>query len=151
MHGSCGHPGETWVYKYYDRCGTLLYVGASNFPMNRRREILKYSWGNKIVSVTMRLYPTRRGALIAEKRAIHNEKPKFNIIHATIKNQHSISSTPRMEIPLTVEKPISTRLVSVMVGRKKRTAEATILQNGWAKIQLPHPYGYVIFKRWKAA
>ena len=81
------------MYKYYSKHGTLLYVGASNFPLNRRREITKYSWGHKIASAVMRLYPTRRGALIAEKKAIINEKPKFNIIHATNGNRAANGKT----------------------------------------------------------
>ena len=83
MHGTTGDNGRTWLYKYYNKNGRLLYIGASSFPLNRMWHTNRRYWGEEILTAWMKLYPTRLGALRAEKKAIENEKPKYNIVHAT--------------------------------------------------------------------
>lgn len=82
MHGWRGKEGATWLYRYFSRTGRLLYVGVSDRPLNRYRETKKGHFGTRIDTVTLREYPTRRGALMAEKRAIKYENPLYNILHS---------------------------------------------------------------------
>jgi predicted DNA-binding transcriptional regulator AlpA/predicted GIY-YIG superfamily endonuclease len=69
----------TTLYRMYDASGTLLYVGISNRPLDRKGQHKSHQpWWTEIVSMTLEHYPTRQEALTAETRAIVGECPRYN-------------------------------------------------------------------------
>ncbi len=122
-----------WVYKYFDALNNLLYVGQSAQPFARLEAHKSKDWARRIKSVTMTKYATSRGALKAERDAIKAQRPAFNFVH--------------MDKGKKFEK---IRSVWVKAGANKwLQALATIDGNGWARVQLPYPYGHEIFKTWR--
>lgn len=78
-------PGKpTTLYRHYDRCGCLLYIGIAQDTRARGYQHKAESWWHKwSVRVEETPYPTRPDALAAEREAIQAEHPVFNTIHAT--------------------------------------------------------------------
>lgn len=76
--------GHTNLYRHFDQHGRLLYVGISLRVMYRLQQHLgASSWAGQIARVEIASYPSRDIALAAEKRAIENERPLHNIVHAS--------------------------------------------------------------------
>lgn len=71
------------LYRHFDAAGILLYVGVSLSALNRlaahRR---KAPWFWSIARVEISRFDTREQSLEAERTAIVNERPLFNIQHA---------------------------------------------------------------------
>lgn len=70
----------TELYRHFDARGRLLYVGISTctfvrFTQHRTRA----QWFDDVVTVTIERYPTNAEAREAERMAIKNERPLFNI------------------------------------------------------------------------
>lgn len=69
------------LYRHFDKDGVLLYVGISNDVRYRTDTHRKISrWFLDIAKITVTHFPSRDDALVAEKRAIKEETPKFNIV-----------------------------------------------------------------------
>ena len=72
----------TALYRHYSSNGELIYVGISKNPYRRTGEHKALSeWFDKVSTIKIEWLPTREEALKAEKAAIKNENPKFNIVH----------------------------------------------------------------------
>lgn len=74
-------PGDlpTFVYRFYDADGTLLYVGITLDPHTRWEDHRTGKpWWPDVASITAHRYPTRLDALIEEDRAIRDEGPLYN-------------------------------------------------------------------------
>lgn len=73
----------TALYRHFDKAGTLLYVGVSFDPLHRFKQHCgdNKCWVDDIASMTLERFDNRFEALQAEKRAIKNELPKYNIAH----------------------------------------------------------------------
>ena len=70
------------LYRHFDAAGTLLYVGVSISALNRlmgHKEKAHWYW--TIARMDVANYETRQASLDAERRAIVEEKPLFNITH----------------------------------------------------------------------
>lgn len=75
--------GKTTLYRHFDGADCLLYVGISRDPFRRAGAHAHGSrWADQIARVTMEQFETRAVALTAERLAIINEGPKFNVAHA---------------------------------------------------------------------
>jgi excisionase family DNA binding protein len=88
---------KTQLYRHFDAEGSLLYVGISLSFVNRLSQHKDHShWFDKISRVEVRSFPTRQKALEAEKAAIQNENPKFNIAHSKSKvvQIHKVGGIP---------------------------------------------------------
>lgn len=74
----------TWLYRMFDEEKNLLYIGISKdaFVRFSQHERSK-PWIDDVSSWTREKFNTRRAALIAEKRAIKQERPLFNVVHNT--------------------------------------------------------------------
>lgn len=71
------------VYRQYDDQGVLLYVGISTDLLTRRRSHIKRSAWVEFASVESSVwYDSIEVARAAERDAIINELPIFNIVHA---------------------------------------------------------------------
>jgi predicted GIY-YIG superfamily endonuclease len=72
---------QTALYRHWDSDNNLLYVGISLSAMQRLAQHKEKSrWFSKIASVTIEYHPTREAALLAERAAIANERPAFNVV-----------------------------------------------------------------------
>lgn len=78
-------PGRpTAVYRLYDATGDLLYVGIAVFPDNRfEQHKAKAFWWWRVVTREITWFETRTAALAEEYRAIKQDKPIFNVQHAS--------------------------------------------------------------------
>lgn len=70
----------TQLYRHYDEEGELLYVGVSLSTVQRLANHRDdSSWFKEIRSVTIEGFETRKQALAAERKAVENERPKYNV------------------------------------------------------------------------
>lgn len=86
---------EVAVYRIYDVADVLLYVGITNDTDTRWRDHLRSKswWESGAHRYEVAWYPTRGDALAEEQRAIQNEHPKHNWMHAVLPR---IAITPRV-------------------------------------------------------
>jgi predicted GIY-YIG superfamily endonuclease len=76
-------PVATQLYRHFDQAGRLLYIGISVSVMNRLAQHRQDSnWFPLIATVAVVHFPSRREAEDAERNAIREERPIYNIIHA---------------------------------------------------------------------
>ena len=74
---------ECAVYWCYNRRRELIYIGMSSQPLRRLYEHdNSRSWLPKCVKLTLVWYATRTHAKIAEREAIKQHKPRYNVSHA---------------------------------------------------------------------
>lgn len=70
----------TTLYRYFDKNGSLLYVGISDSISKRAHQHQKNSqWHMHAVSATLEHFREREDALAAESKAIVEEAPLYNI------------------------------------------------------------------------
>lgn len=75
-------PATTALYRHYDAANTLLYVGISLNAIDRlRAHVFGSHWSSEISQVKVEYFPSRQAALAAEKSAIRDEHPRWNIAH----------------------------------------------------------------------
>lgn len=68
------------LYRYYDN-GELLYVGISREPVQRMRAHSKTApWWERANHATFEHFETREAVQVAERAAIRDEKPLFNVV-----------------------------------------------------------------------
>jgi hypothetical protein len=109
--------GRTNLYRHFDKAGRLLYAGVSLSAFDR---FLQH--GKRTVTVArmdIETFATRREALQAERRAVMQEKPLYNIQHArAVPRPAGGSSMLSVRIPnrllnaldeLQAEKPFNSR------------------------------------------
>lgn len=71
------------LYRHYDENNHLLYVGIANNLASRCGQHEGSShWFERVHNITVEHYKGRMEALNAEKKAIKNEKPLYNLEHA---------------------------------------------------------------------
>lgn len=71
------------LYRHFDHDGILLYVGQSLSAVSRLVEHRRSSpWLWSVTRVEIERHPTRQAALEAERKAIQEEAPLFNVVHA---------------------------------------------------------------------
>lgn len=77
---------STVVYRLSGRDRQLLYVGVAHNPGLRfAHHHQNKSWWPDVVIVTLTHYSSRSEALSAERTAIREERPRYNVIHNTEK------------------------------------------------------------------
>ena len=78
----------TQLYRFFSQNGTLLYVGISLSALTRyRNHKTSANWWLEISSIQVVNYPSRELAEAAEKRTIISERPLYNRVHTTFKNE----------------------------------------------------------------
>lgn len=71
---------NTQLYRHFDSENKLLYVGISLSTFTRLSQHKDHSeWFKKIARVSIEHFETREAAMSAERNAIKNEGPMFNI------------------------------------------------------------------------
>lgn len=129
----------TVLYRHFSADGVLLYVGISGRVWVRNDEHLWLSgWFSEVSQITLERFSTRAEAVEAEREAILNEKPRFNVQHNRPKRKLGKSSSgkpnlyeiSRAEIARTVllqplYSPIEAAKFLGISGRMLRVAMAT--------------------------
>lgn len=69
------------VYRCYSDGGELLYVGVTGHVGRRLGDHLQKAWFTQVRGMTFEWYADELDALNAERRAIHVEHPKYNVVH----------------------------------------------------------------------
>lgn len=71
------------LYRHYDAAGELLYVGISISAVARMAAHKSGGscWVDDVALITIETFPSRVKALAAERAAIQNEHPKWNVAH----------------------------------------------------------------------
>lgn len=74
---------STDLYRFFDAAGDLLYVGISVSAIQRASEHrADKGWWHEVASMTVEKVPgDRAAALEAERLAILNEGPRYNVVH----------------------------------------------------------------------
>jgi excinuclease UvrABC nuclease subunit len=84
-----------FLYRHFSKDKTLLYIGISKNVTERSfKHKRQSSWFDEVVNVSCEpISKNLDDALVAEKSAIKNENPKFNVMHnkkAKIENSEII-------------------------------------------------------------
>lgn len=75
--------GPSCLYRFFDAQGVLLYVGIAKDPVVRERQHAQHStWHAHARSRTIEWFEDRESALAAERAAIRDEAPVFNVVGA---------------------------------------------------------------------
>lgn len=69
----------TSVYRFFDKTGALLYVGITHNPGSRWSGHTSRAWWQDVANTSIEPYPDRASAQAAEKRAILDEQPRYNL------------------------------------------------------------------------
>lgn len=78
-------PQATTVYRHYDACGCLLYIGIAYDAVKRTYQHAGTSWWSKWterIEMQSLTYAHRSEAVDAEREFIRAENPAFNKVHA---------------------------------------------------------------------
>ena len=74
------HNKTQHLYRHFDECGNLLYVGISLSTIQRLSQHKSQShWFDNIQKITIEKFPSREDALQAERTAIQEEEPLHNL------------------------------------------------------------------------
>lgn len=88
------------VYRCYDRDGALLYIGATG---NLAKRLDKHRgssvWHPRIARVESEPFPSLQAALAAERSAIREEQPPYNIRSAAVGSPRGKRLDPRRLVP----------------------------------------------------
>lgn len=80
------------LYRFYADAGALLYVGITLDPGSRwRAHRDDKPWWQQVTKITIEVYRDRASVLEAERRAIVDERPKYNIVHNTSRPQADVT------------------------------------------------------------
>jgi len=78
-----------YLYKQFDKCGTLLYVGRTCDWRVRTYDHRQFSeWWRRVTRIEIESFEDITSAIKAEKLAIQSEKPVCNTIHNQKKIPH---------------------------------------------------------------
>jgi predicted GIY-YIG superfamily endonuclease len=84
---------ERWaVYRCYADDGQLLYIGYTGDLGTRLAAHAQKLWFTQVRGITLEWYADELDARNAERRAIHVEHPKYNVVH-----RNSSSAVPRAQ------------------------------------------------------
>lgn len=83
---------RTAVYRFFDKCGALLYVGMTDNPRRRFSAHTEKPWWGQVdaARTTVAWYSTRELAAAAEHGAICAEKPLHNVMHLLTDEQDAM-------------------------------------------------------------
>ena len=69
------------VYRHFDADGVLLYVGTSTDWLRRTEEHRREApWFAEVANITIQRFPTAEEMTSAEKEAVAEEKPLYNLV-----------------------------------------------------------------------
>lgn len=72
---------STALYRFYDADDQLLYVGITHRLPRRVKEHIAKEWSKATSYIDVEWFETKTKALVAERKAIRSEHPRYNIMH----------------------------------------------------------------------
>lgn len=70
------------LYRFYNDAGQLLYIGITRDPSARwKKHSAGKPWWTEVRNITVQPFPDRDSALRAERAAITDEQPRYNVAH----------------------------------------------------------------------
>ena len=107
----------THLYRHLDAAGRLLYVGISQNAAARLSSHGVSGWAKDIATIKIDTYPTRWDAMVAEAKAIREERPPHNALIPKDKSPRTPRTTgKRGTISLRVCGPISAMILREIDG-----------------------------------
>lgn len=83
------------VYRCYDNCGRLLYIGVSSNITERLKQHRRSSpWWSEVDRTVMKVFARRLDAMRAERLAIKAERPAKNVRYLVSLPNCPVSSAP---------------------------------------------------------
>ena len=90
---------EHSLYRFFGAGDALLYVGLTvRLPTRLRDHHRGKAWWDEVARMTVQRYPNRPEVVEAERLAIMNEKPKYNVQHNNGKADPRVSNTQQQEV-----------------------------------------------------
>jgi hypothetical protein len=86
------------VYRMFDQKGRLLYIGISG-RAGRFNEHATKRWFPLVSVITLEWHATHAEAILAERRAISAEKPRYNVTGNPASPKRSAQATPQVRVP----------------------------------------------------
>lgn len=91
------HTGRTALYRLYDNNGELLYVGITNKPNHRFGQHRRTKpWWPRVARKELKWFSTTEDASKAEKKAITEEEPRYNLSANALKITRKTPDKPRI-------------------------------------------------------
>lgn len=75
---------KTYLYRFYNHKGALLYVGVSLSVTQRLAGHQGAGWFNQVSEMRVETFADRTTALKAEAAAIKSERPPYNVMHKPV-------------------------------------------------------------------
>lgn len=73
------------LYRFFDAGGDLLYIGITNDPGRRwGRHASDKPWWQEVDRIEIERHPDRESVLTAERKAIREEHPRYNVTHSVV-------------------------------------------------------------------
>jgi predicted GIY-YIG superfamily endonuclease len=70
------------LYRFYNACDELLYVGITNNPAARfRQHADAKDWWAEVATIRIEQHGSREALMDAERQAIKAEQPAYNVVH----------------------------------------------------------------------
>lgn len=82
------------VYRCFSDAGELLYVGESGNLAKRLAVHAQKAWFLQVRGITLEWHIDELDALNAERRAIHVEHPRYNVVHRNSATLQSVKPSP---------------------------------------------------------
>jgi predicted GIY-YIG superfamily endonuclease len=84
------------LYRFYDSTGRLLYVGITSNPVARFRQHRQDKvWWSDVADIKMQHFGSRTDLEMAEKIAIRDERPLWNVMHARKVDSQSVDKAKK--------------------------------------------------------
>jgi hypothetical protein len=112
-------PETVALYRLWNHCGALLYVGISGHPKDRfKQHAADKEWWTYVEHWTVEWHPDRAAALAAEAKAIVDESPAFNASGVCTVPAPSLLVLwrDRLEAPRLNQRPTATDLTCLYVS-----------------------------------
>ena len=93
------------VYRMFDHAGRLMYIGMSGRAGRRFDQHAEKRWFPLVSTITLEWHATHASAVLAEKRAIAAERPRYNIVGSPLAPRRATAaraSSPEMRPEATV-------------------------------------------------
>lgn len=104
----------TSLYRYFDTDGTLLYVGVSVNPFLRERRHRREKDMTQVRYVELEWFSSDEAAYEAEKHAIKQERPLWNVVHKDKPRRCRVTHIPAK--PLDIPAPKKAPCVPIITG-----------------------------------
>lgn len=117
---------ETYLYRFFGHDGSLLYVGISERLGARFKEHRREKPWHEVATIRLESFATRKEAKDAERMAIQEEHPAWNVVHNGENTAHYASVESRLDA---LEQQISRLLEIAETKEAERPATSLRLIN----------------------